>query len=51
MKKETIVKTAAIIIVPGALPIFIGYKLYQFGKWAYNKKKEKREQQQTENNR
>lgn len=43
MKKETLVKTLAVIVVPGGIPVYLGYKAYQFGKWIYKKKKEDKE--------
>lgn len=40
MKKDKLVKVLAIIIVPGGIPIYLGYKTWQFGKWVYKKNKE-----------
>lgn len=40
MKKETILKTLAVIVLPGGIPIFLGYqayKLYKKGRDKYKK--------------
>lgn len=39
MKKETLVKALVIVIVPGGIPIYLGYMAYQLGKKAYDKQK------------
>ena len=39
MKKETIYKAIAILVIPGAIPIYIGYKAFQLGKKIYDKNK------------
>lgn len=43
MKKEDILKAIAIIIIPGAIPVYLGYKAFQFGKKLYDKHKKERE--------
>lgn len=48
MKKETLIKTLAVVVVPGGIPVFLGYKAYQFGRWVYKKKKEDEQKEQDE---
>lgn len=32
MKKETVIKTLTLILVPGSIPVYLGYTLYQLYK-------------------
>ena len=49
MKKDTLVKALAIIVIPGGIPVYIGYKTYQFGKWIYKKRGEDNERNKRKN--
>jgi len=54
MKKETIYKAIAILVIPGAIPVYIGYRVFQLGKKIYDKNKSNKdledERTTTENN-
>ena len=39
MKKETVVKIIAILVIPGSIPIYLGYKAFQLGKKVYDSNK------------
>ena len=49
MKKETLVKALAIIAIPGGIPVYLGYKTYQLGKWIYKKRKQENERDKRDN--
>jgi len=38
MKKETVYKIIAIVVIPGAIPIYLSYKAFQLGKHIYKEK-------------
>ena len=41
IKRETLVKALAIIMIPGAIPIYLGFKVYQFSKEIYDERVKK----------
>jgi len=47
MKKETVVKIIAVLVIPGGIPIYLGYKAFQLGKKLYVKNKKEQDDKET----
>lgn len=50
MKKETVVKIIAIIIIPGGIPVYLGFKAFQLGKKIYNSNKKENQKDKDADN-